>query len=429
MRFFVTCARGTEGPLRRELADLRIRGPRGAEGGVSFEGRFEEGLAACLWSRVGMRVLLELGAFTATSAEELYAGVHALDWAAHLTAHSTLAVTATVRDNPALSHSGFAALKVKDAIVDALRARLGARPDINVEDPDVPITLHLRGNEARIFLDLTGEPLHRRGYRLAMTDAPLKENLAAAILALADADPARPFLDPMAGSGTFAIEQALRARNIAPGLQRRFAFQRWPDQAHAAAWAELCEQARSVQLPRAPAPIVARDIAPEAVEAIRRNAAAAGVAADLTCAVAGVSSLTPPFPTGTLLTNPPYGERLGNLDAPPARPAGPSSRDGHRGQQAASWGRPGAPSARQPPAPPRPQHALQGRAGSLSDRDLERLYDDFGRALGGFGAWNIGVLSGNPMFSRIFLRKPDINHRLWNGPLETRLLVYRPRTA
>ena len=376
MRFFVTCARGTEGPLRRELADLRIRGPRGAEGGVSFEGRLDEALAACLWSRVGMRVLLELGAFSAGNAEELYAGVHALDWPAHLDTHSTLAVAATVRDNPALSHSGFAALKAKDAIVDVLRARLGARPDINPEDPDVPITLHVRGTEARIFLDLSGQPLHRRGYRLAMTDAPLKENLAAAILALADADPQRPFLDPMAGSGTFAIEQALRARNIAPGLQRRFAFQRWPDQAHAPAWTQLCEQARSVQLPRAPAPILARDIDPEAIAAARRNAGAAGVAADITCAVAGISTLTPPFTSGTLLANPPYGERLGDRD-----------------------------------------------------RDLEHLYDDFGRALGRFGAWNLAVFSGNPMFSRIYLRKPDINHRLWNGPLETRLLVYRPRPA
>jgi 23S rRNA G2445 N2-methylase RlmL len=421
MRFFVTCARGTEGPLRRELADLRIRGPRGAEGGVSFEGRFDEALAACLWSRVGMRVLLELGSFTASSAEELYAGAHAIDWNAHLTAHSTLAVAATVRDNPALSHSGFAALKVKDAIVDVLRARTGARPDVNVEDPDVPITLHLRGTEAKLFLDLTGQPLHRRGYRVAMTDAPLKENLAAAILALADADPERPFLDPMAGSGTFAIEQALRARNIAPGLQRNFAFQRWPDQSHAAAFAQLCEQARSVALPRAPAPIVARDIAPEAIAATRRNAAAAGVAADITCAVTGISTLSPPFPTGTLLTNPPYGERLGNLDPPapaPPRSSGPAPYGNAR------RGQPGRAPA---PPPPRAPNPLPPRAGSLSDRDLERLYDDFGRALAGFGAWNIAVFSGNPMFSRIYLRKPDINHRLMNGPLETRLLVYRPR--
>ena len=141
MRFFVTCARGTEGPLRRELADLRIRGPRGAEGGVSFEGRLDEALAVCLWSRVAMRVLLEVGSFEARSADELYAGVRALDWAAHLNTRSTLAVSASVRDNPALSHSGFAALKVKDAVVDALRDRLGARPDVDPDDPDVPITL------------------------------------------------------------------------------------------------------------------------------------------------------------------------------------------------------------------------------------------------------------------------------------------------
>jgi 23S rRNA G2445 N2-methylase RlmL len=374
MRFFVTCARGTEGPLRRELVDLRIRGPRGAEGGVSFEGRLQEALAVCLHSRVAMRVLLELGAGPADSADELYEGVRAFDWSQHLTTKSTFAVSATVRDNPALSHSGFAALKVKDAIVDSLRDRLGARPDVNPEDPDVPVVLHLRGSEARLFLDLSGQPLHRRGYRLAMTDAPLKENLAAAVLALAGASPELPFLDPMAGSGTFAIEQALRARKIAPGIARSFAAERWPDPTAATTLAELRTQARAAQLERAPAPIIARDIDRNATTAAQRNAAAAGVDADIRFETGPARALQPPFPAGTLLTNPPYGERL-------------------------------------PPDP----------------RALELVYEELSAALGRFPTWTLAVLSGNPMFSRIFLRKPAINHRLFNGPLETRLLVYRPR--
>jgi 23S rRNA G2445 N2-methylase RlmL len=372
MRFFVSCAKGTEGPLRRELVALRIRGPRGAAGGVSFEGRLDEGLAVCLWSRVAMRVLLEVGRFPAATADQLYAGTRAIDWSLHLDTRRTLAVSASVRDNPALAHSGFAALKVKDAVVDALRDKLGARPDVNVEDPDVPLTLFVEGEEARLFLDLSGEPLHRRGYRKVMTDAPLKESLAAAILQLGGVDPQLPFLDPMAGSGTLAIEHAMAARAIAPGLQRRFAFERWPSQEHAAHWQRLKAEARERTLPCAPAPIVARDIAAAAVAAARQNAEAAGVAEDITFEQGGLTGLVAPPGPGTLVTNPPYGARL-------------------------------------------------------DDRDLPHLYDDLSRALGRFAHWRLVLFSGNPLLSRIFIRRPDISHRLWNGPLETRLLVYAPR--
>ena len=174
----------------------------------------------------------------------------------------------------------------------------------------------------------------------------------------------------MAGSGTLAIEQALRARNIAPGLRRKFAFERWPSQAHAADWQRLRAEAEAAVLPRAPAPIVARDAAIPAIAAARRNAEAAGVAADITFEVGDVRGLRPPRPTGTLVTNPPYGERM-DSDA-----------------------------------------ALYG---ALADT-LQR-----------FAAWRLVLLSGSPQLGRVFLRKADITHRLWNGPLETRLLVYQPR--
>jgi 23S rRNA G2445 N2-methylase RlmL len=325
---------------------------------VSFEGTLTEGLKACLWSRVAMRVLLQVGEFQARTADELYAGARAIDWAAHLDTRATLAVSATVRDNPALAHTGFAALKTKDAVVDALRDKLGARPDVNAEDPDVPLVLHVEGPQARLYLDLAGAPLHRRGYRVAMTEAPLKENLAAAMLALGGADTTAPFLDPMAGSGTLAIEQALRARNIAPGLRRKFAFERWPSQAHGPDWQRLRAEAEAAALPRAPAPILARD------------AEAAGVAADLTFEAGDVRGLRPPHPTGTLVTNPPYGQRM--------------------------------------------------------DSDAA-LYGDLADTLQRFAAWRLVLLSGSPQLGRVFLRKADITHRLWNGPLETRLLVYQPR--
>jgi 23S rRNA G2445 N2-methylase RlmL len=433
VRFFVTCARGTEGPLRRELVELHARAPRGDAGGVSFEGELRHALRVCLWSRVGMRVLLELGAFEAADATDLYEGVRAVDWREHLDQHHTVAVSATVRDNPALAHSGYAALKVKDALVDALRDRLGARPDVDPVDPDVRVVLHLDGRQARLYLDLVGEPLHRRGYRVAMTEAPLKETLGAAVLALAGADPQRPFCDPMAGSGTLAIEQALRARGIAPGLRRRFGFERWPARGHLAAWAQLRDEARAAVRPAAPAPIHARDLVPAAIEAARQNAAAAGVAGDITFAVgaADAPDLRLPQPGGLLCTNPPYGERVG---APPADAGAPGrlvnrggrgdTREPGRDRRDRRDDRRGV---RGQDPPRRPLDRQDDARDGADEKQLVAVYEALATLFSRNPAWQAAVLSGNPLFSRVFLRRPDITHRLWNGPLETRLLVYKPR--
>lgn len=360
---------------------MRIRAPRGDTGGVSFEGPFDEGMKVCLGSRVGMRVLLEIAAYQAADADSLYAGARKVPWGDFLSAKSTFAVSATVRDNAALRHSGFVALKVKDAIADTLRDRLGVRPDVAPDDPDVSVVLHLRGNDVRLYLDMAGDPLHRRGYRVAMTEAPLKETLAAAVLALGGVAHDVPFMDPMTGSGTLAIEHALGARNIAPGLNRRFGFERWPDQTRAAAWKALKDAARAAILPAAPAPIFARDSSQPAMDAARRNAREAAVANDIRFELADARSLSVPpgIPAGNIVTNPPYGERLR---------AGPG---------------------------PDPE-----------DRALEALYRDLARAIGRLSGWQLVVLSGNPLFTRAMGRKAEVSHRLWNGPLEVRLLRWRP---
>ena len=374
-RFFVTCARGTEGALRRELVALRIGSPKGDTGGVWFEGPLRMAMAVCLHARVAVRVLMQLAEFEAASADDLYQGTRAVDWTAWLSTKSTLSVHASVRDSRELTHSGYAALKVKDAIVDALRDKLGARPDVDPKDPDVSVTLHLAGTRAGLFLDLAGEPLHRRGYRVAMTDAPIKETLAAAVLALGGVRTDQPFIDPMGGSGTLVIEQALAARGVPPGLKRRFGFERWPGFAASlrAAWSELGEQARAqVAAGRAgppPPPIVYADVAADALVAARRNAAAAGVEADIQFERADVGELTPRWPTATLATNPPYGERL-------------------------------------------------------AERDLTALYRRMAAAFGRLGGWGVVVLSGNPLLAREMRVKPRISHRLFNGPLEVRLLRY-----
>lgn len=396
--------------MRREIAGLRIAGARGDIGGVWFEGPLEMGFAVCLHARVAMRVLLEVSRFAADDADGLYAGARAVDWKAWMTTRTTLAVSADVSDVPALRHSGFAALKVKDAVVDALRDALGARPDVNPRSPDVAIRLHVQKSEARLFLDLAGEPLHRRGYRVAMTDAPLKESLAAAVLLLGRLDPALPFVDPMCGSGTLAIEHALLARRIAPGLSRRFGFQRWPvaqSESVRRAWDGLVAAARADVLPQAPAPIVCAERFPDAVESARQNATAAGVARDLIFEVADVREISPRWPAGNLVTNPPYGERLmgeaaASSSSPPARPTGPPALrpDGQPAWDAAT----------------RDAHVQQLK--------LAGLYRGMSEALERFRGWGIVILSGNPMWTQEMRRRPSISHRLFNGPLEVRLLRY-----
>jgi putative N6-adenine-specific DNA methylase len=390
VRFFATCAKGTEGALRRELSGLRLHAVRGDRGGVSFEGKLEAGMKACLHSRVAIRILLELSRFEAGDAASLYAGARAVPWGDWLTDRTTLAVEATVRDAPALTHSGFAALKVKDAVVDALRDRLGARPDVDPKDPDVRVVLHLAGSQAALSLDLAGEPLHKRAYRQAPGVAPLKETLAAAVLLLGGVDPQRAFLDPMCGSGTLAIEHALAARRIAPGLSRPMGFQRWPAYRGGpqSAWDRMKEAARAEVLPRAPAAIAARDRHPKALEAARRNLAAAQVAADVRLEAGDARDAEPFADSGTLCTNPPYGERL---------PGGA--------------GEPGAGDRRE---------------ASSRRRSLEGLYRGFAEAVRRFHGWQVVLLSGNPLLERS-LGRPEVSHRLWNGPIEVRLLRYRIR--
>jgi putative N6-adenine-specific DNA methylase len=291
-----------------------------------------------------------------------------LDWSAHLSTSTTFAVSASVQDSQTIRHSGFAALKVKDAVADALRAKLGARPDVAPDDPDVALFLHLRGAEARLYLDLAGEPLHRRGYRAAMTEAPLKETLAAAMLALGRVDAGLPFIDPMCGSGTLAIEQALAARRIAPGLNRRFGFERWPS-FEPRLFEHLKKTARQAIVP-APAPIWAEDSSSEAIAAARRNAEVAGVAADIRFTVGDIGSLAPVPEPGTLCFNPPYGERI-------------------------------------------------------TPHDLDQLYGRIARALQRMRGWTAVILAGNPALPRAIGGKPELSHRLWNGPIECRLLRYQ----
>jgi putative N6-adenine-specific DNA methylase len=391
MRFFATCARGTEGALRAELAALRLPAVRGGRGGVHFEGRLDHGARACLHARTAMRVLLELAAFEVDGAGALYEGARAVAWQDWLTPRTTLAVEAS-GTAPGVDHTGFAALKVKDAVVDVLRDRLGDRPDVDPRDPDVRVVLHLDGRAATLSLDMAGEPLHRRGWRVVTGAAPLKETLAAAVLALGHVEPERPFVDPLCGSGTLAIEQALRARRMAPGLSRAFGFQRWPGYRGVlqSDYDRLRAEARAAVLPRAPAPILAVDLHPKAIDAARKNAAAAGVGGDVVVEQGDARELEPRFEPGWLCMNPPYGERL-------------MGRGEARGEPA----------------------AVDRAAARTADRKLEGFYRGLAEMLARHAGWGAVILSGNPLLARAIPRRPEIDHRLWNGPLEVHLLRYR----
>lgn len=309
--FFATAAKGTEGALRDELRELRFREIRADRGGVHFGGTLEDAMRACFESRIAMRILWRRGSFPAPSAEALYEGVRAIDLSDVLTPAQTLSVAATVKHG-VLTHASFVAQKTKDALVDAQRARFAKRSDVDRESADVRVSVHVARDQAELFLDLAGEPLHRRGYRSEAREAPIKETLAAAMLRLAGWDRTRPLIDPMCGSGTIAIEAMLWARSIAPGLfGRRYGFQRWAlyDARKKDAMIAIREQAEARVLPAQRAPtVLALDVDHEAVALTRKLAKRAGVL--VRTDRLDVRDLMGTEPPGHVVTNPPYGVRL-----------------------------------------------------------------------------------------------------------------------
>jgi putative N6-adenine-specific DNA methylase len=309
--FFATAAKGTEGALRDELRELRIPHVRADRGGVHFGGDFAQAMRACFASRIAVRVLWRRGRFLADRGEALYAGVRQIDLSDALDPDKSLRVSATVKSGQ-LTHSGFVAQKTKDAIVDAQRERFGARSNVEREEPDVQLVVHVNKDEAELFLDLSGEPLHRRGYRTEAREAPIKESLAAAMLRLAGWDRKRPLVDPMCGSGTIAIEAALWARDIAPGLLgRSYGFQRWLsfDSAQKRALVDIRDACKERVVPERASPsIMALDCDGLAVNLARKLARNAGVAVQVErLDVVDFMGTDPP---GHVITNPPYGVRL-----------------------------------------------------------------------------------------------------------------------
>ncbi|EKD71768.1 MAG: hypothetical protein ACD_46C00103G0009 [uncultured bacterium] len=320
-QFFATTAKGLELLLVDELRELGAVDAAEKLAGVTFTGNLELAYKACLWSRLANRILLQLHQFSAESAEELYAGIQAVNWDEHLDVDGTFAVH-SVCSQSTLTHSLFIAQKVKDAIVDQFRDQYDRRPDVSKEKPQVNVYVYLYRNTAHVYLDLSGESLHRRGYRLSQGAAPLKENLAAAILLRAEwptiAKEQGSLMDPMCGSGTLLIEAALMAGDIAPGLNRDyFGFLGWKKH-QATLWQHLLNEAQSrhdVGVRYIPE-IIGYDQDAEAISIAFENIERAGMRGKIHVEKRELSVFAPKSNAkpGLVVTNPPYGERLGEVE-------------------------------------------------------------------------------------------------------------------
>lgn len=309
--YFATTAKGLEAILADELKSLGLEVPEVSTGGVTFRGSRADAYRACLWLRTANRVLQPIAAFACRSPEMLYGEVHALPWLEYVTPDMTIAVDAKVR-NSQLSHSKFVALKTKDAIVDTLRTRTGRRPNVDPGSPDLRINVHLANDRCTISLDLSGDGLHRRGYRQDLTVAPLRETLAAGLIGLTGWQGETPFVDPMCGSGTLPLEAALQATRHAPGLLgRSYGFERWPD-LDRKAWKEIQAQAREIAANGPAHTILGADRDSRALQTARSNASRAGLDSAIAWQRSDFAELKPPDTPGTLLVNPPYGGRLGD---------------------------------------------------------------------------------------------------------------------
>jgi 23S rRNA (guanine2445-N2)-methyltransferase / 23S rRNA (guanine2069-N7)-methyltransferase len=314
--FVATVPRGLADLLARELESLGAQHCRERSAGVLFTGTLETGYRACLWSRSASRVLLQLTEFEAATADEFHRQVRAFDWSAHIDPARTIACEFT-GSHPTITHSHFGALRLKDGICDRLRDDTGARPDVELSRPAVRVHAHANGTHLVLSLDLAGEGLHRRGYRIEAGEAPLRENLAAGLLLRARwpeaAQRGAEFLDPMCGSGTLVIEAAMIAGQRAPGLRRDyFGFLGWKGH-DAALWQHLKAEAAERAATQVASIIRGSDIDQRALTIAAANAERAGVTALIRLEHRPVASVRPlSDEPGLICTNPPYGERLGD---------------------------------------------------------------------------------------------------------------------
>jgi 23S rRNA (guanine2445-N2)-methyltransferase / 23S rRNA (guanine2069-N7)-methyltransferase len=382
VRYWVATAPvGAASVLAEELAQFGAEHIRERSHDVKFQGTLEVGYRACLWSRTATRVLLSLGSIDAASSKSIYEALKRMDWREHLAPGATLACDCS-GGNEAIRHTIYGSQLLKDAVCDQLRESTGERPNIRPERPDVLLHLHVEGPTALVSVDFSGESLHRRGYRSEGGRAPLKENVAAAVLLRAGwpqiAEQGGTLLDPMCGSGTFLTEGALIAADAAPALDREyFGFLGWHGH-DAALWARLRAEAVARRAARtARRCILGSDIDSEAVRMAIANSAQAGVADWLHVEKRALGEVSRPrSETGLIVANPPYGERIG------------------------------------------------------AESGLPELYSELGSILRDrFQGWQAAILTGNPPLARNLGIYAKRTHRVFNGTIECRLLRFELNEA
>ncbi len=317
---FATTPKAMETILSDELQTLGINNIKATLAGVAFQGNLETAYRACLWSRTANRILLVLSSFEVKSQQDLYDGVQKIDWFEHINPEDSFAVSFSAKNSEAINNTHFGALKVKDAIVDQMREKFQTRPSINTEQPNIRINVYLNGEIAQLSLDLSGASLHRRGYRDVNIKAPMKENLAAAMLLRSGwpqiAKQQGSLIDPMCGSGTLLLEGAMIAADYAPGLLRDyFGFTGWKKH-DAQCWKKLraeAEQRKKVGLEKLPV-IVGFDQNRHTVNTALAHIANAGLQHKIHVERRDIEDAEPAdsWKPGLLICNPPYGERLGD---------------------------------------------------------------------------------------------------------------------
>ncbi len=311
--FFAPCPRGLEEALAEELTALGGKDLEPTPGGVAFRCDWPTAYCVNLESRIATRVLWRVAQGRYRGEEDLYRLAYGATWAKWFTPDDTIRVYVTARRSP-LKSLEFVTLRIKDAVCDHFRTVTSRRPSVDTADPQIRIHAYLTRDSAALYLDTSGEPLYKRGFKHAAVEAPLKENLAAGILRLSGWKPGEAFVDPMCGSGTFLIEAAQIALDVAPGLGRRFGFERFRH-FDRPVWLKLRGAAEARRRPPVRLDIWGSDLVGEQVRRAGVNLEAAGLGGCIELKRADFVELDPPADQGVLVTNPPYGVRIGEAEA------------------------------------------------------------------------------------------------------------------
>ncbi|QDK36896.1 class I SAM-dependent RNA methyltransferase [Bdellovibrio sp. NC01] len=368
--FFASTAKGLVEPLEQELKDLGLKTIDKTVGGVYFESNWEGCYKANLQSRLASRILKPVLDFTAYQPEELYTQILRHDFTKYIKPNQTISIDVTIRDSK-MRDQRFVAMKIKDAVVDQFREKFGVRPDVDNENPSLRIHVRAVKNQFNVAVDTSGDSLFMRGYRKETGEAPLKENLAAGLLKLSEWDGKSPIIDFMCGSGTFLIEAAMMAMNIAPGVHRkRFAFQNWLNY-DKQAWENLVQEAMDAEKEELDFAFYGFDIDNRVLKSAKDNAKSAGVDQVIQFKKESVATVEPPVEKGLIVVNPPYGARIGDED------------------------------------------------------NLRDVYRDLGFTLKHrFKGWDAWILSGNKELIADLKLKSTRKHFVFNGNIECRFLKY-----